>query len=86
MGSSTIASGLHSTAIGSNAEAAGDYSTAIGRYVKVRAAATGTIFIGDNSVTSMNNANHSIIDFLQDLMVVIDFLLISDLSSRSSDE
>ena len=57
MGSSTIASGLHSTALGSNTEAVADFSTAIGRYVKVGAAATGTIFIGDNSVSSLNTAS-----------------------------
>ena len=57
MGSSTKASGIHSTAIGSNTEAIADFSTAIGRYVKVGAAATGTIFIGDNSVSSLNTAS-----------------------------
>jgi len=54
MGSNTIASGLHSTALGSNTEATGDFSTSIGRYV--RAAGNGTIFIGDNSVNTIQQA------------------------------
>ncbi|MCB0747127.1 MAG: tail fiber domain-containing protein [Ignavibacteriae bacterium] len=56
MGSETKASGLHSSAIGSGTEATGDFSTAIGRYVK--ASGNGTIFIGDNSATSIQNANN----------------------------
>ncbi len=56
LGTFVEAGGIHSTAIGSNTEAIGDFSTAIGRYVKVGAAATGTIFIGDNSVSSLNTA------------------------------